>query len=710
MKTNKDTGGNNRTTGIRCSISTNNELLIYGFVGDDWDELDAKTIIQQVQALGDLDELVVRVNSGGGFVFEGLAIYNFLNGYKGNVSVFVDGIAASMASVICMAGDTITMPENALMMIHNPWDLSIGDADQLRKDADVLEKVKDSLVSVYVAKTGKSRGDISELMDAETWFSAQEALDNGFIDVISSSVASEDVARVDVMNFIHTPDQIQRHRMSAVAGSHPDRFMAGTPCAVSGTTTSEDVTMKPEEIKAAEEVARVRAADEKAANDKAANDRKDAEATAASKAAKAATSAERKRASDIRAAVKTAKLDDEFADSLVDSDITVDAARASIINKWAENGGPDIRSGVNVMSGDDVVDKFRSGAQAAIMARSGLCKDDGQNNFRGFSLRELARESLNVRNVDTRNMSVMTMVAAAFTHSTGDFPLLLANTANKSMLLGWDETEESFDIWTTPGVLTDFKVTSRVDLNSFPSLREVRAGAEYKYASMGERGESIILLTYGELFSIDRQAIINDDLGAFTRVPQKMGRAAKRTVGDLTIAVLTANPDMADGVALFHATHNNLAGTGTAPTTTTVQAGKAAMMTQTDGGANAHALNLVPKYFLVPVALDGTARVIMASETKVDSNQNNSKVPNSVAGLAEVVPEARLDADSTTAWYLTANGKAHDTIEVAYLDGNDAPLLEQREGWGVDGVEFKVRIDAGVAPMDFRTMYRNPGA
>ena len=364
----------------------------------------------------------------------------------------------------------------------------------------------------------------------------------------------------------------------------------------------------------------------------------------------------------------------------------------------------------NVSTGEDATDKFIKGAENAIMARVGLGEDDAENNYRGLNLRELARESLIIHNVNARNMGVMQMVAAAFTHSSGDFPLILSNIANKAMLKGWDETEENFDRWTTPGVLSDFKSTSRVDLNSFPSLREVRAGAEYKNATMGERGESIVLLTYGELFSIDRQAIINDDLGVFSRVPRKMGRAASRTVGDLVIGVLTANAAMADGIALFHADHNNLAGTGAAPTTLTVQAGKAAMMTQTDGGNNAHALNIRPQFFLVPAALDGTARVIMASETQISSSQNNSKMPNSVAGMAEVVTEPRLDANSTTAWYLTASGQQHDTIEVAYLDGNAAPLLDQKDGWGVDGVEFKVRIDAGVKALDFRTLYKNAGA
>ena len=134
----------------------------------------------------------------------------------------------------------------------------------------------------------------------------------------------------------------------------------------------------------------------------------------------------------------------------------------------------------------------------------------------------------------------MAVVAAAFTHGTSDFTNLLADVATKSMLKGYDEAEETFQSWTSVGNLPDFKAAKRVDLNTFPSLAQVEPGAEYKYATIGDRGETIQLATYGSLFSITRQAIVNDDLDVFTRLPNKMGRAAIRTVGNLVYAVLSA--------------------------------------------------------------------------------------------------------------------------------------------------------------------------
>lgn len=131
------------------------------------------------------------------------------------------------------------------------------------------------------------------------------------------------------------------------------------------------------------------------------------------------------------------------------------------------------------------------------------------------------------------------------------------------------------------------------------------------------------------------------------------------------------------------------------------------MMKQT--GANSEALNIQPKYLIVPVALMDTARVTLGSEYDPDT-ANKIQRRNPVAGMCEIVTEARLDAASTTAWYLAADGQMFDTVEVQYLDGNDAPYLEQKDGWNVDGVEMKVRIDAGVKALDYRTMYKSAGA
>ena len=343
----------------------------------------------------------------------------------------------------------------------------------------------------------------------------------------------------------------------------------------------------------------------------------------------------------------------------------------------------------------------------ALEIRAGLSRDDGRNPWRGYRLTEMARACLIEAGVRELPGDKMSMIALALTHTSSDFPLLLANVAQKAMMKGYDEADETFQVWTTAGSLPDFKVQSTVDLGSFPALRKVAEGAEYKYITVGDRREQRVLATYGERFMISRQAIINDDLDAFSRVPRKMGRAAIRTVGDLAYAVLTGNANMADGVALFHASHSNLQA-ASAISTANADAMRVAMARQKDVGQTTGSLNIRLKYLIVPITLQGTANVVRDSEFEVVSvAPKNHTIPNSVRGTFEVVADARLDDASPSIWYGAADPAMHDTVVVDYLDGVETPTLEQQTGWSIDGAEFKVRMDASAKALDWKTLQRN---
>jgi phage head maturation protease len=390
---------------------------------------------------------------------------------------------------------------------------------------------------------------------------------------------------------------------------------------------------------------------------------------------------------------------------LDDPAVDVGEARKLLLEAIGKREEP-VASNQRIEIGDTEVEKFSRAAEDAIAYRAGIAgKDVKPTELVGYTLLEMARQSLELRGVRTAHMDKRELVARAFTHSTSDFPKLLENNSRKAMLRGYEEAEEVFTMFTRTGNLTDFKTHSRVGLGVFEKLDEIPESGEYKHGTIGERAESIKLATYGKLFSITRQAIINDDLTAFTDIPRKMGRAAARTVGDLVFSILIDNPAMSDSVALFHADHNNLASSGTAITAASVGAGRTAMRTQKDGTAT---LNIRPSFLIVPAAQEDTARVLMTSET--DPSKTNSRVPNPVRGAAEIIVDARLDDASTTAWYLAADPNTFDTIEVGYLDGIAAPFLDQQDGWTIDGVEYKVRIDAAAAPLEFRTLYKNPGA
>ena len=150
--------------------------------------VSAKSFLNDLRTVT-TDEVDVEINSPGGDVFAGLAIYNGLRASGKKINVKVLGLAASAASLVAMAGDTIEMPENAFMMIHNPWGFAMGGADEMRNTADVLDKIGTGLVSTYAKRTGKTDQEITALLDAETWMTAQEAVDAGFATSVTTALA-----------------------------------------------------------------------------------------------------------------------------------------------------------------------------------------------------------------------------------------------------------------------------------------------------------------------------------------------------------------------------------------------------------------------------------------------------------------------------------------------------------------------------------------
>ena len=165
--------------------ATNNvaQIDIFGdIVSEKWfdEETSAVSFRDALKELGDVSTINLSINSGGGSVFDGIAIYNMLKSHKATVNVYVEGLAASIASVIAMAGDTITMRSGSMMMVHMPWTLSQGNAEEMRKTADTLEKTGDSIVDIYSERTGISSDDIRNIMNDETWLSAEEAVEQGW--------------------------------------------------------------------------------------------------------------------------------------------------------------------------------------------------------------------------------------------------------------------------------------------------------------------------------------------------------------------------------------------------------------------------------------------------------------------------------------------------------------------------------------------------
>lgn len=179
---------------------TEAEISIYDAIGGH--EINAKQFSDDLKAL-DVDTIHLRINSPGGSVIDGNAIFNALTRHKAKVITHIDGLAASMASVIAMAGDEIHMADNALFMVHNPWTVTMGSADELRADADLLDKMAASILNAY-SRSQYEPAEIKDLMDAETWLTAQEALDAGFIDKIEGGLKAAATIYDMASSFDHT--------------------------------------------------------------------------------------------------------------------------------------------------------------------------------------------------------------------------------------------------------------------------------------------------------------------------------------------------------------------------------------------------------------------------------------------------------------------------------------------------------------------------
>jgi ATP-dependent protease ClpP protease subunit len=737
------------------TLMVGGEMLLYGDVGASfWDADGGLTGRKVLEALVEhgASAITVRINSGGGDALEGVAIYNALKNHKGKVTVVVDSVAASAASIIMMAADDRAVSPGSFVMIHEPSTFSGGTSEDHEATAEVLDKVAAQMADIYSAATGMSAKDVRKLMKDETWMTAEEAVEKGFATRLTETAATGEAAMAAEGKAKITAEEIATNQAALAAKleaaakeedddeededeeEDEDGKKTATASASEGSEEEDEPAARaaaprnPVAVAPFDYVNRYRHPPAHIVN----SGQRDPARAPNPKGPTMTTSTATRPAADNSRRIFNLCREAGIKDADVIEEITKAAgnkvikAQSLIIDRLRERDPSPSGTGTtpHVVVTNDERSKFVAGASKGLAARAGV-KGGERNEFSGHTLRELARMSLANQGFTAQSIPAdpMRMIEMAFNpyrynstlrpraeagmHSTSDFAELLANSANKSMLIGYEEVEETFPLWTAKGSLPDFKTATRLDLGLFPSLRRVNEGAEFKSVTLSERKATIALLTYGEKFAITRQTIINDDLSAFTRLPRIMGRGAKRTVGDLVIALITSNADAPDGTDLFHVDHANLASVAARPTVASISAARAAMALQKDVDENGTALGLRPAFALVPVEVQAEMDILMASQ--FDPAADKLQVPNAVRGLATVIPEARLSAASATAWYLFASPTQTETIEVSYLNGVEEPFMEERAGFDVDGVEFKVRIDAGVGVMGHKGAYKNAG-
>jgi len=514
------------------------ELVLFGDVG--W-EITPAAVAAAMKGLGKAEPLTVRVNSFGGSAFDGIAIHNMLARHQGEKTVIVEGVAASAASLIAMAGDRIVMPENAMLMIHNAAGGVLGGAEDMRRYAGLLDSISAAYRATYAARTGRGEDEIKDLMDAETWMTAAQAVELGFATETAPPAEVRAVASALAGEFRRMPEAARALLREIPAASRP----ASTPPAVPPAPT-EEVYVTHQDTLAGGQPATP-----------------EAPVAAAVAEPQAAARPQAATLEQVEGVARAANLGAEWTLEQIRARRTLDEVRDAAIAALAA-GSPQRPASVVVIR--DERDTFRARAAAGLLARLSGDRSPAPEarEFAAMGLHGLMREVLAQAGVpgvhrlagDALWSRVVAMGGGQ--HSTSDFPIILRDATNKRLQAAFAEWPATWAPWTQQIDVQDFKEIHSAQIGEAPDLEDVQEGGPITYGTFAEEGESYRVRTKGRIISLTREAIINDDLNAFDRVIRGMAQAGYRVLADAVYSILTTNAAMADGKPLFHADHGNI--------------------------------------------------------------------------------------------------------------------------------------------------------
>lgn len=659
----------------------------------------------------------LRVNSYGGEVFDGFAIYNLLLDHPAKKTVIVDGVAASISSVISMAADkgSLIMHENAQMMIHDPFVGVIGDADDLRNFASVLDNMKLGAIMAYQRHAKDlSKEALSSLMSKDTWLTAAAAKEKGLADQVVEAV-TVDEPPTNMVKVI--PTDIKR----SVFLNFSTDGRPGTPApANQGAVMVKCKHCQKEIASGAAFCQHCGKAQAEPVVDQ-----------------NVVLSTERLRVREITARCDQFKLAPDFRDKLIADGTSIEEASKQIMDKVAAGLKPGVNPDTGTQVTVDEADKFRAHASLSLAVAAGIdrTKESMEKVRQGgepvSSVHGLIRRVLKMKGVDATTYGAAQLVEAGIRASmagtgSSDLPYILADVANKSLLKGYSEAPTTFQQWCGVQEVPDFKTVHLVKMSSFSDIPDLPEGMPFSEGKVSDKEETASITTKGKKFTITRKALINDDLAAITRIPMAMSAAVARRqnkdVYDQLVSNSLTGPQMTeDSLYLFDAsTHENLIDPSGLPTVPHIGTANGRLMRMKlpkgEGSDTQGYTNLQARYLITGV--DNMMTVQQALNTPFDPTATYpAGVYNPFNGKILAVFDAYLQYLLTTAskqyaWYLATDPNQMDTFSMVYLQGNRTPTLRGAPSAIGEALGFSWDIfhDWGIALADWRGMVYNDGA
>lgn len=293
-------------------------------------------------------------------------------------------------------------------------------------------------------------------------------------------------------------------------------------------------------------------------------------------------------------------------------------------------------------------------------------------------------------------------------HTTSDFPNLLGDgVISRTLQKAYDAVPDDYSEIVSETTFSDPRTREFIGLGSFGELRQVGEAQEYKRVSLEEEAEELNVFKYGEIFGLSLEALLKDDLSAFTRLPRAFANSVKLTEAAIVFGLLVNNPVLSDGKTVFHNDHGNI-GTAAAPDTTGLTDARTLMRKQAPIGRTDTRLGIKPYRVISPYKYETGLLQLMKDASVVRPTVPEDIVPGWIRDMGYIISDV-VDIASTQAWYAVANPAVVESIVVARLEGAGPFKVFQKEGWNVDGIEYKVRAWFGAGIVNHRGLYRNPG-